>query len=113
MYQSQRQHQRWLLIRIWVLRAQGIYTGGLAHANELVASGRAAASEFKLLAGYAHWPTGQLQREMSGGAWWLVAASSDFILSSIRGAPHGVRHVGSRKGAGIDCNTDAGMGACS
>ncbi len=54
--------------------------------------------QWKLLAGYAHWPTGQLQREMSGGAWWLVAASSDFILSSIRGAPHGVRHVGSTKG---------------
>ncbi|CAL8463593.1 g3127 [Coccomyxa elongata] len=72
----------------------GIYTGGLAHANELVASGRAAASEFKLLAGYAHWPTGQLQREISGGAWWLVAASSDFILSSVRGQQqqmHGVR----------------------
>lgn len=72
---------------IWVLQTQGIYTGGLAHANELVASGRAAASEFKLLAGYAHWPTGQLQREISGGAWWLVAASSDFILSAVRGAP--------------------------
>ncbi|EIE27648.1 hypothetical protein COCSUDRAFT_64323 [Coccomyxa subellipsoidea C-169] len=63
----------------------GIYTGGLAHANELVASGRAAASEFKLLAGYAHWPWGELQREIARGHWWLVAASSDFILSSVRG----------------------------
>ncbi|KAK9917412.1 hypothetical protein WJX75_004072 [Coccomyxa subellipsoidea] len=63
----------------------GIYTGGLAHANELVASGRASAHEFKLLAGYTHWPAGDLQREIARGHWWLVAASSDFVLSSVRG----------------------------
>lgn len=52
-----------------------------------MASGRASAHEFKLLAGYTHWPAGDLQREIARGHWWLVAASSDFVLSSVQGMP--------------------------
>lgn len=64
-----------------------------------MAAGQASAAEFKLLAGYAHWPLGDLQHEMNHGNWWLVAASSDFILSSVRGerpCPAPSRHIPNR-----------------
>ena len=64
---------------------QGIYTGGLAHANELVQAGRARAREFRLLAGYMHWHEGSLHAEVARGDWWLVAASREYLLSLVRG----------------------------
>lgn len=64
---------------------QGIYTGGLAHANELVAAGQAHARDFRLLAGYTHWHEGALGAEVARGDWWLVAASRDYLLSLVRG----------------------------
>ena len=66
--------------------AQGVFTGGLAHANDLVSSGRAAAGEFRLLSGYSLWPERALQREIEAGHWWLVAASREFLLSFVQGA---------------------------
>ncbi|CAL5223878.1 g6470 [Coccomyxa viridis] len=63
----------------------GIYTGGLAHANELVQAGRARAREFRLLAGYMHWHEGSLGAEVARGDWWLVAASREYLLSLVRG----------------------------
>ena len=64
---------------------QGIYTGGLAHANEMVLSGRAQAREFRLLNGYSFWPKGALDLEVARGSWWLIAASPAYILSLIQG----------------------------
>lgn len=70
----------------WLL--QGIYTGGLAHANELVQKGRAVARDFRLLAGYMHWHEGALHAEVARGDWWLVAASREYLLSLVRGEEH-------------------------
>ena len=67
------------------LRLQGIYTGGLAHANELVQTGRAHARDFRLLAGYMQWHQGAVHAEVARGDWWLVAASKDYLLSLVRG----------------------------
>ena len=70
----------------WCLPSpQGIYTGGLAHANEMVQSGRAQAREFRLLNGYSFWPRGALDQEVARGGWWLIAASPAFVLSLISG----------------------------
>jgi hypothetical protein len=68
-------------------RLQGVFTGGLAHANDLVQTGRASAAEFRLLSGYSLWPKGVLAREVEAGSWWLIAASRDFLLSFVQGAP--------------------------
>lgn len=59
--------------------------GGLAHANDLVLSGRAHAREFRLLNGYSFWERGALDQEVASGGWWLIAASPAFILSLISG----------------------------
>ncbi len=76
-------HARRLVRRL----LQGVFTGGLAHANDLVQTGRAAAAEFRLLSGYSLWPKGSLAREVEAGSWWLIAASREFLLSFVQGAP--------------------------
>lgn len=43
---------------------QGVYCGGLQHANALVKAGHVAVHRFKLLAGYMGWEPGQLSREV-------------------------------------------------
>ncbi len=50
-------------------------------------TGRASAAEFRLLSGYSLWPKGSLEREVEAGSWWLIAASREFLLSFVQGAP--------------------------
>jgi putative AlgH/UPF0301 family transcriptional regulator len=83
----------------WFL--QGIYTGGLAHANELVQTGRAVAQDFRLLAGYMHWHESALHAEVARGEWWLVAASREYLLSLVRGGSNPIS--GKNIVARLDC----------
>ena len=46
------------------MAAQGVYVGGLQHANALVKAGQVAAHRFKLVAGYMGWDAGQLNHEV-------------------------------------------------
>ena len=46
------------------MRLQGVYAGGLQHANALVKAGHVAVHRFKLMAGYMGWEPGQLRREV-------------------------------------------------
>lgn len=64
---------------------QGVYAGGVDSAIELVRSGDAPASDFRLLAGYSGWGPHQLEREVEDGAWWVVAASPALIHACLRG----------------------------
>ncbi|KAK9832802.1 hypothetical protein WJX81_002456 [Elliptochloris bilobata] len=64
----------------------GVYMGGLAQANALVLTGQAAPEDFKLLAGYAGWGSGQLEAEVKQGSWWLVAAAPSVISAAVRGS---------------------------
>ncbi|CAK0738662.1 hypothetical protein CVIRNUC_001075 [Coccomyxa viridis] len=82
---------------------EGVYTGGLAHANELVQTGRALAKDFRLLAGYMHWRDGALSAEIARGEWWLVAASREYLLSLVRG--HQQQMYGMREKTAIWRNT--------
>ncbi|KAK9815133.1 hypothetical protein WJX73_008425 [Symbiochloris irregularis] len=43
---------------------EGVYCGGLPHANALVKAGHVAVHRFKLMAGYMGWEPGQLSREV-------------------------------------------------
>lgn len=64
---------------------QGVYAGGMPHANALVKAKQVTLNRFKLLAGYMGWDAGQLQREVDEGKWWVVAASAPLVISFIQG----------------------------
>lgn len=71
--------------------SQGVYYGGLPSAADMVRSGLAAPSDFKLLLGLAGWAPGQLASEVDAGVWHCVAASRSVIMprsgeGSTRGA---------------------------
>lgn len=51
-----------------MLATQGVYSGGLQHANALVKAGQVAVHRFKLMAGYMGWEAGQLRREVTSGS---------------------------------------------
>ena len=63
----------------------GVYAGGLPHANALVRAGDADPADFRLLAGYAGWEPGQLEAEVGDGSWWVVAASPGVVLDAVQG----------------------------
>jgi hypothetical protein len=67
----------------------GVYAGGLPHANALVRAGDADAADFRLLAGYAGWEPGQLEAEVRDGSWWVVAASPGVVLEAVQGRLRG------------------------
>lgn len=51
-------------LRMCFPMAQGVYAGGMPHANALVKAKQVTLNRFKLLAGYMGWDAGQLQREV-------------------------------------------------
>ena len=63
----------------------GVYTGGLAHGARLLRREVKGydASRFKFFYGYAGWGAGQLQRELTEGTWWPVAACSSLALKPV------------------------------
>jgi putative transcriptional regulator len=58
----------------------GLYTGGLNMALNFIRNGVCTADRFCLLAGYTSWQPGQLEWEVSTGAWIPVSASPRLVL---------------------------------
>ena len=67
---------------------QGVYCGGMHHANCLVKEGAVAPHRFRLLAGYVGWGPGMLNEELLEGRWWALSASAPLIISFLQGVPH-------------------------
>ena len=65
---------------------QGVYCGGMHHANALVKEGLAAPHRFRMLAGYVGWDAGMLREELLAGRWWALAASPPLVISCLHGA---------------------------
>ena len=63
----------------------GVYAGGIESCTNLVLSGQADASEFRLLSGYTAWAPDELDKEVASGRWWVVSASPTIIRRIIDG----------------------------
>ena len=64
---------------------QGVYCGGMHHANCMVKEGHVAPHRFRLLAGYVGWGPGLLNEELLERKWWALAASAPLIISFLQG----------------------------
>mmetsp|Transcript_17098 Transcript_17098/g.52508 ORF Transcript_17098/g.52508 Transcript_17098/m.52508 type:complete len:347 (-) Transcript_17098:153-1193(-) len=58
----------------------GLFVGGVAHAQELVGSGAFSASDFKFFFNHCSWTRRQVQEMIDGGGWTVAWAPKDLIL---------------------------------
>lgn len=58
----------------------GVYLGGVHGVANALESGKANASDVKLMTRYAGWRPGQLEEEVKAGVWIVTAASRDVIM---------------------------------
>lgn len=65
----------------------GVFTGGVEHAAELVRLGLAQPEEFKLISGFAEWREGELAYEIHEEQWWVVSASKSVIMDCLGDSP--------------------------
>ena len=79
----------------------GVFTGGVEHAAELVRLGLARPEEFKLVSGFNEWAPDQLAYEIWDEQWWVVSASKSVIMECLSDSPTppswGLEEVGGMK----------------
>ncbi|KAJ9511983.1 hypothetical protein QJQ45_004433 [Haematococcus lacustris] len=91
--------------------ADGLYTGGLPAAVQLVQAGLALPSDFVLALGVSGWRPVQLQRELMAGCWDIVAAAPDLVLPPGPLTASGPAGTGGSSGTGSGSRAGAAAGA--